>query len=256
MPIKSIELSEKNSEYRFLEEETFEEEGNYEELLAYDNREDEYLLEHNKRLNINKRRRRNLPPVTPKAAMKDLVLNLLFDLVWSEIIDWSSNTIKRYAKLISTGVNDSIEHSTPLINDKRNEEIINEDNANPNSNNNNQAAVKSTNNNKIALTDRNGISNNNNNKNISGVSSNQNSFPSNILILSNYNNNHNNQEKQFGRKTNVQNIHFNGYVNSENIDTIQPLPPSRDSTFYVQSNKITRNHSSFNNENIANSVNF
>ena len=73
--------------------------------LLFDNREDEYLLEHNKRLNLNKRRRRNLPPVTPKAAMKDIVLNLLFDHIWSEIINWSSNTIKRYAKLISTGKN-------------------------------------------------------------------------------------------------------------------------------------------------------
>ena len=104
MSVKTVELTDKNLEYKFLEEEIFEEEGNYEELFAYDNREDEYLLEHNKRLNINKRRRRNLPPVTPKAAMKDIVLNLLFDHIWSEIIKWSSNTIKRYSKMKSTGI--------------------------------------------------------------------------------------------------------------------------------------------------------
>ncbi len=251
--MKSVELTDKNLEYKFLEEEIFEEEGNYEELFAYDNREDEYLLEHNKRLNINKRRRRNLPPVTPKAAMKDIVLNLLFDHIWSEIINWSSGTIKRYAKLISTGknknkfiliklfslfkkskgVNDSIEHSTPLVNDKRNEEIIIDDN---NHNHNNQTILNST-----RYTSKNGQPE----KNIK-----------NILILNSTNiNTINSQEKPaFSRKTNIQNIQFNSYVNNENIDTIQPLPPSRDSTFYIQSNKNLRNHSSLTNENISNSV--
>ncbi len=81
-------------------EEVFAEEGTYEELFAYDNREDEYAFE-NKRLNLTKRRRRNLPPITPKAAVKDLVLNLLFDILWSDIIIWSSNTIRRYAISIS-----------------------------------------------------------------------------------------------------------------------------------------------------------
>lgn len=101
MPVKSFEITDKTPEYKFLEEETYDEEGNYEELFAYDNREDEYLLEHNKRLNINKRRRRNLPPITPKAAVKDMVLNLLFDHIWSEIINWSSDTIKRYSRSVS-----------------------------------------------------------------------------------------------------------------------------------------------------------
>lgn len=232
IPVKSVELTDKNLEYKFLEEEIFEEEGNYEELFAYDNREDEYLLEHNKRLNINKRRRRNLPPVTPKAAMKDIVLNLLFDHIWSEIINWSSGTIKRYAKLISTGVNDSIEHSTPLVNDKRNEEIIIDDN---NHNHNNQTILNST-----RYTSKNGQPERNN---------------KNILILNSTNiNTINSQEKPaFLRKTNIQNIQFNSYVNNENIDTIQPLPPSRDSTFYIQTNKNLRNHSSLTNENISNS---
>jgi hypothetical protein len=88
------------ADYKFLEEEVFDEEGAYEELFAYDNREDEYAFE-NKRLNLTKRRRRNLPPITPKAAVKDLVLNLLFDILWSEIISWSSDTIRRYAISIS-----------------------------------------------------------------------------------------------------------------------------------------------------------
>ena len=90
-----------NDSLKFLEEELIEEEGSYEELLAYDNREDEYLLEHNKRLNLNKRRRRNLPPISPKAAIKDVVSSMLFDYMWSEIIDWSSDLIKQYATVVS-----------------------------------------------------------------------------------------------------------------------------------------------------------
>ena len=88
-------------DYSFLEEEIFEEDGTYEELLAYDNQEEEYLFEHNKRLNLSKRRRHGLPPITPKASMKDLVTNFLFDHMWSELINWSSDIIQTYAKTIS-----------------------------------------------------------------------------------------------------------------------------------------------------------
>lgn len=87
----------------FLEEEIFEQEGTYEELLAYDNQEEEYLVEHNKRLNLNKRRRHGLPPITPKASMRDLVNNFLFDYTWSELINWSFGLIKEYAKTIVDG---------------------------------------------------------------------------------------------------------------------------------------------------------
>lgn len=91
-----------------MEEEIFEQEGVYEELLAYDNQEEEYLFEHNKRLNINKRRRHGLPPITPKASMKDLVGYFLFNHMWSDLIDWSSNIIKSYAKTITDGGNEKI----------------------------------------------------------------------------------------------------------------------------------------------------
>ena len=90
-------------DYSFLTEEIFEEDGTYEELLAYDNQEEEYLFEHNKRLNLSKRRRHGLPPITPKASMKDLVTNFLFDHMWSELINWSSDIIQTYAKTISEG---------------------------------------------------------------------------------------------------------------------------------------------------------
>ena len=90
-----------NDDFSSFEEEIFEQEGVYEELFAYDNQEEEYMFEHNKRLNLNKRRRHGLPPITPKAAMKDLVLHFLFNHMWSELIDWSAETIKCYAKSIS-----------------------------------------------------------------------------------------------------------------------------------------------------------
>lgn len=89
-----------SNEHRHLEEEIFEQEGTYEELLAYDNQEEEYLVEHNKRLNLTKRRRHGLPPITPKASMRDLVNNFLFDFMWSSLIDWSLALIKEYSKSI------------------------------------------------------------------------------------------------------------------------------------------------------------
>ncbi|CAF0993089.1 unnamed protein product [Brachionus calyciflorus] len=92
------ELNQNREELGFIEEEIFHEDGIYEELLAYDNQEEEYLFEHNKRLNINKRRKHGLPPITPKASMKDLVTSSLFDHMWSELIDWSMDLIKNYAK--------------------------------------------------------------------------------------------------------------------------------------------------------------
>jgi hypothetical protein len=138
-----------------------------------------------------------------------------------------------------------IEHSTPLVNDIRNDEMIDDFKDNQ---------VNKT---KNGLSERyNNHSSNNKNNNNSHV----NNFAANILPLNSNNNNNNNHEKQhFPRKTNIQ---FNSYLNTENTDTIQPLPPSRDSTFYVQNNnnnnnKVIRNHSSLTNENIIiNSVRF
>ena len=91
-----------SGEFAFLEEEIFAEDGTYEELLAYDNQEEEHMFKHNKRLNLNKRRRHGgLPPITPKASVKDLIANSLFDHVWSEVIDWSANTIITYARTLT-----------------------------------------------------------------------------------------------------------------------------------------------------------
>jgi hypothetical protein len=104
MLVLKVPLDNANSiDYNFLQEEIIEEDGTYEELLAYDNQEEVYLVEHNKRLNWNKRRRHGLPAISPKATMKDLVTNYLFDYMWKNTIEWSEQTIKTYAKLISDG---------------------------------------------------------------------------------------------------------------------------------------------------------
>lgn len=101
MKIRKLEENDLNkTDFEFLQEEIFDEDGTYEELFAYDNQEEEYLFEHNKRLNLNKRRKHGLPPITPKASMKDLVTSFLFDHMWSELIDWSMNLIKDYAKYV------------------------------------------------------------------------------------------------------------------------------------------------------------
>jgi hypothetical protein len=96
--VSEDESSDKQDEFAYLQEEIIEQDGTYEELLAYDNQEEEYLFEHNKRLNISKRRRHGLPPITPKASTRDLVRNLIFDHLWGELINWSSNTIEAYFK--------------------------------------------------------------------------------------------------------------------------------------------------------------
>lgn len=100
MPIRKLERM--SDEYMFLEEEILAEDGVYEDLEAYDNQEEEYLVEHNKRLNLTKRRRHGLPPITPKASMRDLVKNYLFDSMWSALIDWSIDLIKEYSKTVDS----------------------------------------------------------------------------------------------------------------------------------------------------------
>ncbi len=121
LPIRKIDANvyehcKPGDDFSSFEEEVFEEEGVYEELFAYDNQEEEQLFEQNKRLNLSKRRRHGLPPITPKAAMKDLVLHFLFDHMWSELIDWISELIKTYAKSITQGSFEPETCKTPQIN--------------------------------------------------------------------------------------------------------------------------------------------
>jgi hypothetical protein len=97
MPIRKVDLSDQyhhNEDFSFLEEEIIVQEGVYEETFAYDNQDEEYLLEHNKR----RPRRCGMPPTSPKALIKDLVTSYLFDQIWSELIECSSDLIKAYAK--------------------------------------------------------------------------------------------------------------------------------------------------------------
>ncbi len=121
LPIRHLDASvyeqrKPGDDFSSFEEEVFEEEGVYEELFAYDNQEEEHLFEQNKRLNLSKRRRHGLPPITPKAAMKDLVLHFLFDHMWSELIDWISELIKTYARTLTHGSFEPETCKTPLNN--------------------------------------------------------------------------------------------------------------------------------------------
>jgi hypothetical protein len=167
-------------DYSFLEEEIFEEDGTYEELLAYDNQEEEYLFEHNKRLNLSKRRRHGLPPITPKASMKDLVTNFLFDHMWSELINWSSDIIQTYAKTISDEfISDSL-CKTP-------QPESNSSSGSSSNNNNNQI--------QLDISKESIVSNTNNNLG-----------NSNQIINNNYNSTQQNSINNFTNQNNISNL--------------------------------------------------
>ncbi|XP_031562339.1 protein FAM149A-like, partial [Actinia tenebrosa] len=70
-----------------LEEEIFEEEGEFEEYLAYDFPAlDEELMVLRSRHNRHKRHfRLGFPPVTPNACARDTLFSQMFDLLWGEV---------------------------------------------------------------------------------------------------------------------------------------------------------------------------
>ena len=214
-------------DYSFLEEEIFEEDGTYEELLAYDNQEEEYLFEHNKRLNLSKRRRHGLPPITPKASMKDLVTNFLFDHMWSELINWSSDIIQTYAKTISDEfISDSL-CKTP-------QPESNSSSGSGNSNNNN-------NNNQIQLdiSKESIISNTNNNLG-----------NSNQII--NNNNTQQNSINNFTNQTNISNLNSTSNLATSltkaNVVQLKPFDAALN-------NSVTTNATANNNNNTTTAVN-
>ncbi|WAQ95427.1 F149A-like protein [Mya arenaria] len=73
------------SEFSFLEEEIYEQEGDYEEHS-----------DHKKQL-TPRRRRVAYPPVTPNACFKDSVASSAFDCMWHEIISWIRPLLKKYS---------------------------------------------------------------------------------------------------------------------------------------------------------------
>ncbi|XP_052768509.1 protein FAM149B1-like isoform X2 [Mya arenaria] len=85
------------SEFSFLEEEIYEQEGEYEEIIAIDYKDIyEEHSDHKKQL-TPRRRRVAYPPVTPNACFKDSVASSAFDCMWHEIISWIRPLLKKYS---------------------------------------------------------------------------------------------------------------------------------------------------------------
>ncbi|XP_052262715.1 protein FAM149B1-like isoform X3 [Dreissena polymorpha] len=88
------------SEFSFLEEEIFDCEGEYEEIIAIDYKDIyEEQSDHKKQL-TPRRRRVAYPPITPNANFKDSVASSAFDCMWHEIISWMRPLLKKYSSTI------------------------------------------------------------------------------------------------------------------------------------------------------------
>jgi len=66
-----------------LNEEVLEQDGQLEELIAYNTTE---IEDEDKRYHVPRRRRLGFPPVTPNACVRDAVLHQLFDEVWLRLV--------------------------------------------------------------------------------------------------------------------------------------------------------------------------
>ncbi|KAL4239579.1 hypothetical protein ACF0H5_000390 [Mactra antiquata] len=88
------------SEFSFLEEEVYESEGEYEEIIAVDYK-DIYEDHHEHKKQLTPRRRRvAYPPITPNACFKDSVASAAFDCMWQEIISWIRPLLRRYSNIV------------------------------------------------------------------------------------------------------------------------------------------------------------
>ncbi|XP_045212450.2 protein FAM149B1-like isoform X2 [Mercenaria mercenaria] len=88
------------SEFSFLEEEVYDAEGEYEEIIAVDYK-DIYEDHHENKKQLTPRRRRvAYPPITPNACFKDSVASSAFDCMWQEIISWIRPLLKKYSIIV------------------------------------------------------------------------------------------------------------------------------------------------------------
>nr|XP_022314171.1 protein FAM149B1-like isoform X4 [Crassostrea virginica] len=88
------------TEFTHLEEEIFEQEGEYEEVIAIEYR-DVYEESSNDKKQLTPRRRRiGYPPITPNASIKDSVISSAFDSIWQEIVSWMQPLTRRYTVLV------------------------------------------------------------------------------------------------------------------------------------------------------------
>lgn len=83
--------------YSFLEEEIYDEDGQIEEYLAFDNKELEDESWEQKKMRLSEKRcKRGIPPVSPNACIKDAVASEVFDHIWSNVIGMLEELIKKY----------------------------------------------------------------------------------------------------------------------------------------------------------------
>lgn len=96
------------SEYTHLEEEIFDQEGHYEEIIAIDYKDIYDETSEQKKQITPRRHKVGYPPITPNACVKDSVLSSVFDSIWQEIITWTRNLSKKYSVLV-------LEENKPLV---------------------------------------------------------------------------------------------------------------------------------------------
>ncbi|XP_048759814.1 protein FAM149B1-like isoform X2 [Ostrea edulis] len=88
------------TEFTHLEEEIFEQEGEYEEVIAIEYK-DLYEESSNDKKQLTPRRRRvGYPPITPNASIKDSVISSAFDNIWQEIVSWIQPLTRKYTVMV------------------------------------------------------------------------------------------------------------------------------------------------------------
>lgn len=88
------------TEFTHLEEEIFEQEGDYEEIIAIEYK-DVYDESSNDKKQLTPRRRRvGYPPITPNASIKDSVISSAFDAIWQEIVSWMQPLTRKYTMMV------------------------------------------------------------------------------------------------------------------------------------------------------------
>ncbi|KAK7507201.1 hypothetical protein BaRGS_00001136 [Batillaria attramentaria] len=100
------------SEYDFLHEEVFAQDGVYEDIIAVDYKNIyEDNMEHKKQI-TPRRRRVGYPPITPNACVKDSVSSGAFDSMWHEIMSWMRSLLKRYAaEVVDSKKTDEVDYA-------------------------------------------------------------------------------------------------------------------------------------------------
>ncbi|CAH1795235.1 unnamed protein product [Owenia fusiformis] len=112
---KRVPSTAREGDFPHLEEEIFEEEGIYEDIMAVDYSEDRS----DKKAKSHRQKSHAYPPITPNACVKDNVMCEAIDYTWEELIGWMRNLLKVYGSIlvqdperhvIDGGIPDSLVH--------------------------------------------------------------------------------------------------------------------------------------------------